>query len=205
MEARLEQYSLEGFLICEFVPHATGPGSEFLLGLRHTREFGPVVTLGPGGVHAEFLARALREGESLAVFSPEICRERTLEDTLARFAPARLALEPQRGQSPLLDREALLDAVRRMLALARMPGAAALAEFEVNPLVVSERPAGGAGRARILRARARVARHAAPGAPHPRPARAALDRDRWACRRSRMNPGRIILRNVLREGFAPPP
>jgi acyl-CoA synthetase (NDP forming) len=200
METRLEGRAIEGFLLCEFVPHESGPGSEFLLGLRHTRDFGPVVTLGPGGVHAEFLAHALRDGEALAVFSPELMRERTLAETLARFAPARLATEPQRGQAPRLPREALLSAVQGMLRLGRMREAAALAEFEVNPLVVSQ------GRLVVLDALGTFARERElPAAPRPvHRVRALLEPRSIAVMgvsEKSMNPGRIILRNVLREGF----
>ncbi len=200
MELRLGDKGLQGFLLCEFVPHASGPGSEFLLGLRHTRDFGPVVTLGPGGVHAEFLARALRDGESLAVFAPELARERVLEETIARFAPARLATEPQRGQKPLLPREALIDAVRRMLKLARAREASAIAEFEVNPLVVSD------GRLVALDALGSFASVRELPAP-PRPVhrvRALLEPRSIAVMgvsEKNLNPGRIILQNVLREGF----
>lgn len=34
MESRLGGQGIEGFLLCEFVPHESGPGREFLLGLR---------------------------------------------------------------------------------------------------------------------------------------------------------------------------
>jgi acyl-CoA synthetase (NDP forming) len=202
MEARLAGRALEGFLLCEFVPYESGPGSEFLLGLRHTRDFGPVVTLGPGGVHAEFLIHALREDEALAVFSPDLARERTLEETLDRFAIARLATEPQRGQAPRVTRGALLEAVRGMLKLGRMRGAAALAEFEINPLVVSE------GRLVALDALGTFARERElPAAPRPVHRLRALLEPRsiavMGVSEKSMNPGRIILRNVLREGFAP--
>ncbi len=202
MEARLADRALEGFLLCEFVPHESGPGAEFLLGLRHTRDFGPVVTLALGGVHAEFLAHALRDGEALAVFSPELMRERTLEATLARFAPARLATEPQRGQAPRVSRDALLAAVRGMLALGRMREAAALDEFEVNPLVVSE------GRLVALDALGTFAKvRELPAAPRPVHRIRALLEPRtiavMGVSEKSMNPGRIILRNVLREGFPP--
>ncbi|MFN8586221.1 MAG: acetate--CoA ligase family protein [Candidatus Eisenbacteria bacterium] len=201
METRLAEHALEGFLVCEFVPHEAGPGREFLLGLRHTRDFGIVVTLAAGGVHAEFLGRALRAEQATAIFSPELDREDVLDAALDRFALARLAIEPQRGHRPLVFRSELVGAVRRLLAFARTPQAAAIAEFEVNPLVVSE------GRLVALDALARLA-----GAPEVAPAPRPIARIRTLLEprtiavmgvSERMNPGRIILRNVLREGFDP--
>lgn len=201
MESRLGAQGLEGFLVCEFVPHESGPGREFLLGLRQTRDFGPVVSLAAGGVHAEFLARALRPDQSIAVFSPELDREDIIDAALERLAVARLAIEPQRGHRPLVYRSELAGAVRRMLAFARTPQAESLAEFEINPLVVSD------GRLVALDALARLA---GPREPQPAPRPVARIRTLLEPRTlavmgvsDRMNPGRIILRNVLREGFDP--
>ncbi len=200
MEARLAAHSLEGFLVCEFVPHTQGPGREFLLGLRHTRDFGPVVTLAAGGIHAEFLAKSLKADEAIAVFSPTLSRTRTIDETLARLAVARLATEPQRGQPPLVAREVLADAVRRMLRFAASSDASALAEFEVNPLVAAD------GRLVALDALGTCASvRDVPAAPRPvhrlrsllEPASIAI----MGVSEKSMNPGRIILRNVLREGF----
>jgi acyl-CoA synthetase (NDP forming) len=201
MHQRLAPMGLEGFLVCEFVPHTPGPGHEFLLGLRHTREFGPVVTLGAGGIHAEFLARSLREGEAIALFSPALDRRALIEEGIARLAVARLATEAQRGRAPLLPRQALVDAVRRLLAFARSGDAAPLAEFEINPLVVSN------GRLVALDALGTLASVREIPAP-PRPVhrvRRMLEPASIAIMgvSERMNPGHIILRNVLREGFDP--
>ena len=46
-----------GILICEVVEYPQNVfGSEILLGLRLSREFGPVVTMGLGGVEVEYLS-----------------------------------------------------------------------------------------------------------------------------------------------------
>jgi len=206
MERRLAGRGLEGFLLAAYVPHEPGPGGEFLLGLRHARDFGPVVTLGAGGIHAEFLARALRDGEGLAVFAPAAFppgegRRAALRAALARLAPARLATESQRGRPPALEAEALADAVAAFLDLAAVACPAPLAEFEVNPLVVS------GGRLVALDALGRLA-GPRPAADPPRPvakiARLLEPRSLAIAGVSeKMNPGRIILQNVLREGFDP--
>lgn len=204
MELRLGRHGIEGFLVCEFVRHEHGPGHEFLLGLRDTPDFGPVVTLGPGGVHAEFLARALREGEAFAAFADPSADDRAIESALMRLAVVRLATEPQRGAPALLPLAAFTEAVRRMLALARDVGRhqeVGLAEFEANPLVVS------GGRLAALDALGRIApAAAAPAVPRPLArVRALLEPRSIAIMgvSERANPGRIILQNVLREGFDP--
>ncbi len=121
LQSRLAAHELAGFLVCEFVPHAGGPGGEFLLGLRVTRDHGPVVTLGPGGIHAEPLAKELGEDAGVAIFSPALADRSGIERALARHLPARLATEPQRGRAPALAREALVAAIEGFLALRGAP------------------------------------------------------------------------------------
>ncbi len=201
MEQRLAGHGIEGFLVCEFVPHESGPGNEFLLGCRDTRDFGPVVTLGPGGVHAEFLARALRDGEAFAAFSPALEGAHAIEEALSRLSAVRLATEPQRGAPARLPLAALADVVRRLLELAALADGKGLVEFEANPLVVR------GGRLVALDALGRTAAPP-PALPAPRPlarVRNLLEPRSIAVMgvSEKLNPGRIILQNVLREGFDP--
>ena len=201
MERRLADRALAGFLLCEFVPHEPGLGHEFLLSLRASRDFGPVVTLGPGGVHAEFIADALDEGGRLAVLSPATGDEDAIGRALAAFAPARLVTGSRRGQPAELASEALADVLRRFLWLAAARAPEPIAELEVNPLVVS----GGA----LVALDAVVTLGRRPtGMPAERP----LHRIGQLLRpqsiavvgvSEQMNPGRIILRNILRAGFDP--
>lgn len=200
MERRFADRTVSGYLLEEFVPHEGGLGCEFLLGMRWTRDFGPVVTLGAGGVHAEFLFRAFREGEGLAVFTPALVREDAIEDGIERLTATRLATRSQRGRPPALAADRLADAVRRFLSLAAASCPDPLAEFEVNPLVVS------GGRLVALDALATLG-----GTVEPPPAVRPLAKiGRLLAPRSiavvgvsetSINPGRIILQNILKAGF----
>jgi len=206
MEQRLAGHAVAGFVLYEFVPHDPALGHEFLLGMRWTRDFGPVVTVGPGGIHAEFLARAFRDGEGLAVGSPALAGGDAVERALGRVAAARLAIEPQRGRAPELPAAVLAAAARRFLALAEAFCPDPIAEFEVNPLVAS------GGRLVALDALLKFselggAADAGAGASAPpRP----LNKIRTLLKprtiavvgvSEKLNPGRIILQNILREGF----
>lgn len=199
MERRFAGRPVTGYVLQEYVPHEAGIGNEFLLGLRNTRDFGPIVTLGAGGIHAEFLARSLREGEALAVFSPALLREGIVEETVERLVVARLATRSQRGRPAALAAARLADAVRRFLWLAASFSPEPFAEFEVNPLVVS------AGRLVALDALATLGRPREP-LPRPRPLEKIhklLEPDSIAVVgvSESINPGRIILQNILRAGF----
>ena len=200
MERGLADRPLAGFLLSEFVAHEPGFGHEFLLGLRWSRDFGPIVTLAAGGLDAAFVSGALDAPGRLAALSPPAARG-AVERAIDRLAPARLAVTGQRGRPPLLAREALIDTVERFVALAAAYCPQPLAEFEINPLVVQ------GGGLVALDAVATFTR-ATEALPAARP----LDKLRHllapgsvavAGVSERMNPGRIILRNLLAEGFDP--
>jgi len=138
MTRRLDGQLVEGFLVEEHVRYEASPGREFLLGLRWTPDFGPVVTLGAGGIHAEALARAFRTDEALAVFHSSLAKPEAVEAALERIAAVRLATRSQRGRAPLLPAPALADVVLRFLALGEAVCPELLLELEVNPLAVTD-------------------------------------------------------------------
>ncbi len=158
------------FLIQERVEFS----KQWLLGLRDTAEFGPVVTLGPGGARAELLARA---------------------------APEQVTIVPAIGGAAAVPGpEALARLVRRVAELAAAaPGE--VAEFEINPVVLTPDPV-------ALDAVLRLGSPAAPAAVVPRPVdklvRLLEPRSLAVVGVSRgVNAGRLILRNVLRAGLPP--
>ncbi|MFH1329147.1 MAG: acetate--CoA ligase family protein [Actinomycetota bacterium] len=180
---------VRGWLVAEFVPHDARPGGELLLGVRRTAEFGPVLVLGLGGLHAEWLARG---------FPPVVLRIGPGAAGLPAGSPAVAALTGGlRGGAPAVE-IAALEAVLERVAEA-LPGLPPdVIDVEVNPMVFTARgPV-------ALDALAR--RGALPEAASPRPP-AQLDRllhprsIAVAGVSERMNPGRIILHNILSEGF----
>jgi acyl-CoA synthetase (NDP forming) len=206
------------FLIQEWVPHETVPGGELLLGCRWTRAFGPVVTLGLGGVDAELLTRSARPGTLQWIgeawdrdggggSSAEAGGRDGLEELVAELDTlplVRLATGRTRGRAGRVAVTEVARAVARFRELARVAPRFGITEVEVNPLVFS------AGRAVALDVLVR--RGPPPPAPRtvePEAARtegiAALLRPRsmavvGASGRS-MNPGRVILRNLVGAGF----
>ncbi len=202
MERRLPAADVDGFMISEYVPFSPALGHELLVGLRWTDDFGAVVTVGAGGVATEFLAGAFRDDSALAVLSPALARGDEIERALARVTAVRRVTEPLRGQPPPLEMSRLADVVRRFLWLAERFAPVPLAEFEVNPLVIS----GG----RLVALDALATTGSARPAPAPaRPlakVRALLEPRTVAIvgvSEKGLNPGRIILQNLLRDGFDP--
>lgn len=201
MEKRFAAQAVDGYLLTGFVPHEAGPGHELLLGMRWTADFGPVVTLGAGGIHTEFLARSIRDDRALALLSPALADRAAIERALGRVAVVRLITESRRGRPPLVPLATLADVVERFLELAAAFVPDPVAEFEVNPLVLS------GGGFVALDALLKLSAGPPPARPAPRPiARIGrLLQPRTAAvmgvSEKGVNPGRMILRNLLADGF----
>lgn len=199
MAARVPGEGLRGFTVCRFEAHDATPGSELLLGLRWTDEFGPLVTIGPGGVAAELLARHLRPGDDVVVVAAEGLDRGRLADRLARFPLTQLVTGGFRRQAARVTLDEICDTVERLAALGRECSPALVAECEINPLAVTPR---GLVALDVL---VRLGTGQAP-AVEPRPLeklpRLLTPRHVAIVGVSeQLNPGRIILRNLLREGF----
>jgi acyl-CoA synthetase (NDP forming) len=197
--------SLRGVLVCEKVAFDdVGFGSELLVGVRNTREFGPVMTVGGGGLDVEYMNERIKERRSVSMFSVPLVDEARLGaliEPLAFFGKVAL---PFRGRKPLLAPATLAAALRRFIRLARNLSSFAgrspyvIEEFEVNPLVIRDGglvPLDGlcrfsrAGRAPEERPYGEIGRLLRPetigiiGVSEKR------------------NIGRIILENILKNGF----
>ncbi len=199
METRLGGQGIVGFTVNEFLRYDTSIGQELILGLRWTEDFGPVVTLGAGGIYTEFLADAFRPGREIGVFSPPVTTDREIEETIDRLAIGQLATGRLRGQEPRIQKAALLAAVRRFMALASAFAPHAIVECEINPLVVAF------GRLVALDILVKLGTGPRPARP-PRPLgklKALLEPRSAAIIgvSEKLNPGHIILNNLIREGF----
>ena len=197
---------LRGVLICEKVAYEKfGFGTELLLGLRHSREFGPVVSLGAGGVEVEYLNARLKEGRAVSMASAHLLARNGILPHLSALAVFDKLVKPFRGKPAVLTGAALRDVYAAFLLLAahyspyRRGGGFVIEEAEVNPFVVVK------GRLLPLDGLCRFSRAAVDVHDRPvagigrllKPASAAV-----IGVSEKMNMGRIILRNILKMGFA---
>ncbi|MDP3178198.1 MAG: CoA-binding protein, partial [Spirochaetaceae bacterium] len=219
----------EGYTVNEFVSFDPSLGSELIIGYRLAGDFGPVVSFGAGGIHAELLARSFKPGAANLFFSPATADRRTIEDQLSRNVLFAILCGGLRGTRAIIEGSRIVDLVERFVAAAPVLAAAGISEFEVNPMVVAQPHGsgahgsgarGGASAARLvaLDALAKLQDIAAKGlalrggalvdpraASRPvakidkllRPASAAVA---GASEKS-VNNGRIILRNLIENGF----
>ncbi|MBE2252840.1 MAG: acetate--CoA ligase family protein [Myxococcus sp.] len=172
-------------------------GAEVIVGLRRSPEFGMVGLIGLGGVKTEVFGARLPRREATAIFSPSDpdAALRELTQTLVYRDLAGLL----RGSERLVGDEAWLGLLRLLREVAAVPG---LEELELNPFVVTR-----AGALVPVDALARV------GAPQAERARPPVEKLRAffeprsvavaGVSSKQVNMGRIILRNLLRDGFTP--
>jgi len=197
--------SIRGFLVAEKVAFDNaGFGSEILLGLRNSRDFGPVLTMGSGGLDVEYMNDHLREGRAAAIASAHLLADGKAQGLLEPLAfYGKLAAE-FRGRKALVSPKVLAETILRFrdLAVAFSPFSAAspfvLEEAEVNPFVVRRgRLVPLDGVCRFSRDKAGVSvRPVAAIGPLLKPASIGI-----IGVSEKMNIGHLILNNTLQNGF----
>jgi acyl-CoA synthetase (NDP forming) len=135
MERRFVRQDVAGYSLNEYVPHDPSLGGQLLLGMRWTGDFGPVVTLGPGGIYTELLASNLRPGRDVAIFSPALASPERIEAALAGKILTPLLTGGLRGQPARVKMETLKELLETFLRFAACSMPHGVAEFEINPLV----------------------------------------------------------------------
>jgi acyl-CoA synthetase (NDP forming) len=194
--------AISGILVTQYVIHEPGLGGEILVALRWTPDFGPVVVVGPGGVHAEALTAALRPETALAIFVPGLTPDTEVGSTLDQSLAVQLATRSIRGRAPAGSLAEVADVVARLGALASRCGPQGILELEVNPLAIG--PAGIVAVDALVTLSASARGDTAPVPERPRAKIGRLLKPRSIAIvgvSSGDNPGRTILRNVLRDGF----
>ncbi len=209
---------IDGFTVNEFVAYEPRIGHEMIVGYRFAKDFGPVVSFGPGGIYAEYLAASFKEGSANLFLSPETVDRDAVRGLLARNVVRTLVSGGLRNTKPILDEETIVDAVMSFLDAARSLAAAGVSEFEVNPFVIAKDSGGKPGgrlvaldvlvkldrpQGLVLDAEGRLVNALQSARPVDKigrllcPASAAVA----GVSEKTMNNGHIILRNLIENGF----
>lgn len=199
--------SIRGFLVCEKVEYENiGFGSELLLGMRNTREFGPVITMSSGGLDVEYMNERLQEGKAALISSAHLLEDKDVLSGLEPLAFFGKVAGRFRGRPPLLSGRRLAEAYVRFARLGRAFSPLSgefpfvIEEAEVSPFVVRSR------RLVPLDGMCRFSRFKAEPASRPYGEIARLLRPESIGIigvSERMNIGHIILNNILKNGFPP--
>ncbi|KAA3614516.1 MAG: hypothetical protein DWQ01_02090 [Planctomycetota bacterium] len=202
MEQALQGQSVSGFLLSEYWPHQQDLGGQLLFGVRWTTDFGAVLVFGAGGIQTEFLAEALREDKALVCLTPGLTPPGGWLPILEQNAAFQMACRPFRGQAPRLQESRLLGWLVALAEFAQEHMPHRVRELEINPMAIGPQGTaaldvlvklGGGGeplKERIPRRPLHKMRHLL------KPRSMAV-----VGVSERMNPGHVILRNTLREGF----
>jgi acyl-CoA synthetase (NDP forming) len=197
--------SIQGFLVVEMVEfEQVGFGSELLLGLRVSKDFGPVVTFGGGGLDVEYLNTHLKEGHSLAILPVAGLTEKKVLASLEPLAVFGKVAREFRGRKPLVKAEELQRVVQTFQQIGQdfspfnQTTAFTVEELEVNPLVIRKgKPVLLDGLARFSRNKLELeARSAAQIQKILEPQSIGL-----IGVSEKMNVGHIILNNIIKNGF----
>jgi len=202
--AQIEQ-ELRGVLVIEAVNYENfGFGSELLLGLRNTREFGPVVTMGTGGTDVEYMNQNLKTGRAFATVSAPLMDDLDILSILKPVAFFDKITAEFRGRKQLVTQDELVTVFKRfgLLAASFSPFGGeneyVIEEAEVNPFVIRS------GNLVSLDGLCRFSKNLKPLEKRP------FEQIDYLLKpgsigiigvSEKMNIGHIILNNVLKQGF----
>ncbi len=198
--------NIAGVLVVEFVERGdSGLGKELFVGVRSTREFGPIIAAGLGGVDTEYLATRMKPGMAVAkALAVDTSAEQFLE-IFKKTAAYDFLAGRVRGHRRVVSDGELLRCFRAFIALARRfctdrgEEGPDLRELEVNPFALTNLrmiPLDGRGRLG-------PAVKAAPARPLAKVEHLISPRSMAVIGVStkRANFGRIILDNIRACGF----
>jgi predicted CoA-binding protein len=197
---------VHGVLVVEFVERVRpGFGNELFVGIRATREFGPVVAAGLGGIDTEFLSDKMRPGIAVAKASAVHTSAEEFLELFKATAAYDILSGRARGHRRIVSDGELLRCFRSFILLAqrfcvdRGDVGPDVAELEVNPFAFRQQrliPLDGRGRLG-------PSASALPARPLKKIERLLEPRSIavLGASSSSMNVGRIILNNIIQCDF----
>ncbi|WP_028576831.1 acetate--CoA ligase family protein [Desulfomicrobium escambiense] len=198
---------IRGVLMVQFLPQESCSfGNELIVGLRATREFSMVLTAGVGGTNTELLAENFRKNRSIISASTELNDGESFFELFRRTVSYKVLTGKTRGQKRVVADEQLIECFSAFIKVGNhfsptsTDAPFVIEELEINPFAFqdfmmvpldgmcrfSERP---------------------PSFKAPRPVEridSLLHPQRIGIigvSTSRRNFGRVILQNVLAQGF----
>lgn len=191
----------DGFLICEKITYEKEFGREIILGVKYSRDFGPILTAGFGGIDTEFYAKNFK---SVSIFSSILFEEENIIKYLKKDPLGLKLWGKMRGQKILVEEEKFLKIIKKFKEISNFfspygEGNFNILEFEVNPFVLRD------GKVIALDFLLKFGEKKDIFAKKPIfkiknlliPERIGI----IGVSEKSMNVGRIILNNVIREGF----
>lgn len=197
---------IKGVLLVQFMPpDSVAFGNELIVGLRHTREFGTILSAGLGGTDTELYAERFRKGQAIVAASVEMIDGPQFFELFKKTISYKKLAGLTRGQRRIVTDEQIIECFSAFIEVGRHfsnqnPDAPfVLQELEINPFAFTDYlmvPLDG------------LCKFSLPeSTPVPRPVHkiASITTPQSigivGVSTTRMNFGRIILKNVLNAGF----
>jgi acyl-CoA synthetase (NDP forming) len=133
---------IKGTLLMQYIPcDAEGFGSELIVGLRYSREFGPVIGAGIGGTDTELFAEVFKKGQAFVTASAEMTTAHEFLEIFKGTVSYKKLAGATRGQSPFRIDEQLFRCFSSLISLANYSSSFnpdvpyVIEELEINPFV----------------------------------------------------------------------
>ena len=197
---------IRGVLVVQYMPNNSGVfGNELIVGIRNSREFGMIINAGLGGTDTELFVEGFRKGRAMVSASTALTRGKTFfelfKNTISYHKLAGLTREQARivPDNLLLKCFASFIAVANYFSILNPDAPYVLEELEINPFCFNSSliiPLDGMcrfsrpGRVPIKRPFKKIHNLLHPGSIGIMGVSA-----------TRMNYGRIILDNIIANGF----
>ena len=199
---------IRGALVVQYMPpDSEAFGNELIVGLRASREFGMIVSAGLGGTDTELYARRFRKGQAIIAASTAMHDGHSFFELFRRTIAYKKLAGLTRGQRRIVTDEQLIECFESFIRMgnyfspSRHDAEFIIEELEINPFAFIDYlmvPLDG------------MCRFSRPSPPIPARPIKKIDRllhpDRIGIigvSAGRKNFGRIILDNILSEGFKP--
>ncbi len=199
---------VQGILQVQFMPpDSSAFGNELIVGLRHTREFGSILSAGLGGTDTELYAKRFRKGQAIVASSTALGDGESFFQLYRQTISYRKLAGLTRGQRRIITDEQLVECFESFIQMGNYfaqenPDAPfVIEELEINPFAFTDYlmvPLDGMckfAKKTLVAANRPVAK--IHNLLHPK--RIGI----IGVSGTRKNFGRIILDNILAEGFDP--
>jgi len=220
MEERFSSFVVEGYTLNEYVEFEPKLGHEILFGYRLAPDFGPIVSFGPGGIFTEYLAVRFRHGTATMSVSPFTATGDSIKNMVSHNLVYGLVSAGLRNTKPVIDGDRLVNTLMSFISASKALASCGVSEFEVNPMVIRKDKSDSVApplvaldclvklksfssvgiaykKATVPYNAAQIARPTANIGKILQPKSAAI----IGVSEKGLNNGRIILRNLLENGF----
>lgn len=197
---------ISGILMVQFMlPDSEAFGNELIVGIRDTREFGMIISAGLGGTDTELYAERFRKGQAVVAASTAETDGETFFQLFRRTICYKKLAGLTRGQRRIVTDEQIIECFSSMIEMANYYSPLhrnapfIIEELEINPFAFTDYlmvPLDGLCRFRLPVKRS-------PGRPYRKIGNLLKPKSIGivGVSTTRMNFGRVILNNILANGY----